>query len=91
MLGSLCGRRRIGISIELPTTPRQAAAGAIWSVPGHWLAAQKGIASISDQSDSRLIIRISGPKVREALAKVPVDLHPGTLGPGLFTIMALFF
>lgn len=34
-------------------------------------------ASVTDQSDAYVIVRLAGPKVREALAKlVPVDLHP---------------
>lgn len=35
-----------------------------------------GIASVSDQSHGRVIIRVSGPKARAVLAKgTPVDLH----------------
>lgn len=35
------------------------------------------LASVSDQSDGYAVLRLSGFKVREALAKlVPVDLHP---------------
>jgi|SRR5580658_10325879 heterotetrameric sarcosine oxidase gamma subunit len=35
------------------------------------------IATISDQSHGRIIIRVAGPRVRETLAKgTPVDLHP---------------
>lgn len=35
-----------------------------------------GIASVSDQSHGRVIIRIAGPKARNVLAKgTPVDLH----------------
>jgi sarcosine oxidase subunit gamma len=34
-------------------------------------------AAVTDQSDARLVLRLSGPRVREVLAKgVPVDLHP---------------
>ena len=34
------------------------------------------LASVSDQSDGRLLVELSGPDVREALAKlVPIDLH----------------
>ena len=34
-------------------------------------------AAVSDQSDSRLVLRLSGPRVRDVLAKgVPLDLHP---------------
>jgi len=40
-------------------------------------------AAVSDQSDARLILRISGPRVRDVLAKgVPVDLHPKAFRPG---------
>ena len=36
-----------------------------------------GVAAVSDQSDARLVLRVSGPRVRDVLAKgVPVDLHP---------------
>jgi len=40
-------------------------------------------AAVSDQSDARLVLRVSGPRVREVLAKgVPVDLHPKAFRPG---------
>jgi sarcosine oxidase subunit gamma len=36
-----------------------------------------GLASVSDQSHGRVIIRLTGPKARAILAKgTPVDLHP---------------
>ncbi len=71
----------------------------IWAGPGRWLAAApnqppstfesnlrealSGLASVTSQSDGRAIIRVSGPKAREALAKgVPLDLDPRTFGPG---------
>jgi len=42
-----------------------------------------GLASCSDQSHGRIILRISGPKARTLLAKgTPVDLHPSVFGPG---------
>jgi sarcosine oxidase subunit gamma len=59
--------------------------------PGQWLASADGVpdfvarlrsdlspvAAIADQSDSRLIVRLSGPRVRDVLAKgLAVDLHP---------------
>jgi len=70
-----------------------------WAGPGHWLAsaqgmeghafesqlrtALSGLASISNQSDGRTVIRLSGPKAREALAKgVPLDLHPRAFAAG---------
>jgi heterotetrameric sarcosine oxidase gamma subunit len=71
----------------------------IWTGPGHWLAiaeSEKGhlfearlrdglasLASISDQSDGRIVFRISGSKARAALAKsLPLDLHPRAFAPG---------
>ncbi len=48
-------------------------------------------ASVIDQSHGRVIIRISGPKVRAVLAKgTPVDLHAGhfPLGKSAMTQMA---
>lgn len=43
----------------------------------------EGLASCSDQSHGRIILRIKGPKARELLAKgTPIDLHPSAFGPG---------
>jgi sarcosine oxidase subunit gamma len=70
-----------------------------WSAPGQWLASAEGVepvtfekrlrekfsevAAISNQSDGRCVIRISGPATRDVLAKgVPIDLHPSAFGPG---------
>ena len=67
--------------------------------PGQWLAmaqARDGhaleedlreklgpAASVGDQSDGRLVIRVAGPQARAAIQKiVPVDLHPRAFGPG---------
>jgi sarcosine oxidase subunit gamma len=61
--------------------------------PGQWLATSealangaladdlaaklKGLASVSDQSDGRAIVRIAGPRARDVLAKgLPIDLDP---------------
>lgn len=66
---------------------------AIGTGPGRWLvfaegldgpalvarlkALAGGLAAVTDQSDANVIFDISGPKVREALAKgISVDLHP---------------
>jgi heterotetrameric sarcosine oxidase gamma subunit len=60
--------------------------------PGQWITGMEGIAptdfiahlrsslgtfaAITDQCDSRLILRVTGPRVRDVLAKgVPIDLH----------------
>jgi sarcosine oxidase subunit gamma len=40
------------------------------------------LASISDQTDGRLAVELSGPKARAALAKLaPIDLHPRVFRP----------
>lgn len=42
-----------------------------------------GLASVTDQSHGRVIIRIAGPKARAVLAKgTPVDLHPAEFPAG---------
>jgi methylglutamate dehydrogenase subunit D len=66
--------------------------------PGAWLAMSErganefaarlmadldGLASVSDQSDGYLLIRLTGARVRDALAKlVPIDVHPRAFEPG---------
>ncbi len=43
----------------------------------------EGLASCSDQSHGRVILRIAGPKARALIAKgTPVDLHTSVFGPG---------
>jgi methylglutamate dehydrogenase subunit D len=71
----------------------------IWAGPGRWLArtpAQtgatletmlrgelSGLASVINQTDGRCVFRISGPNLREVLAKgLPIDLDPRVFGPG---------
>jgi len=71
----------------------------VWAGPGHWLAVTEGgdggsfemllrhdlsnLASISDQSDGRAVVRITGARARDALAKgVPVDLNPRVFTAG---------
>jgi len=71
----------------------------VWAGPGHWLAVREGgdassferllrqdlsnLASISDQSDGRTVVRIAGARARDALAKgVPVDLNPRVFTAG---------
>ena len=67
--------------------------------PGQWLAVSetlgndtlardlaqrlKGLASISDQSGGRTVLRISGPRARDVLAKgLPIDLDPRAFPSG---------
>lgn len=77
--------------------------GLIWSAPGQWLAvapsphalrelpdALRGIAAVTDQSDSRALVRVSGPQARAMLAKgVAVDLHPRAFGPGRAAVTSI--
>ena len=50
--------------------------------PAIWRNA-KGLASISDQSGGRTVLRVSGPRARDVLAKgLPIDLHPRAFAPG---------
>ncbi|MEQ1715135.1 MAG: sarcosine oxidase subunit gamma family protein [Hyphomicrobium sp.] len=75
----------------------------VWAGPEQWLAiAQhgnrrdleaelagqlKGFASVTDQSDARTFVRVSGPKSRATLAKgLPIDLHPRAFPAGAAAI-----
>jgi sarcosine oxidase subunit gamma len=70
-----------------------------WAGPGHWLACRDNeagkafevhlrthlseFAAVCGQSDGRAVVRVAGPRARDALAKgVPVDLHPRAFKPG---------
>jgi len=70
-----------------------------WAGSGQWLASAEreaghafearlradfaGLASVSDQSDGRVVLRIGGTRARDMLAKgVMIDLHPRAFGPG---------
>jgi sarcosine oxidase subunit gamma len=68
----------------------------IWSGPGQWLVAAPdrntiaalamklaGSAALTDQTDGRVMLRISGARVRDVLAKgCPIDLHPRAFKAG---------
>lgn len=69
----------------------------VWSGPNQWLLMQPSdsttaidpastlanLASITDQSDARVHLRLTGPDVRNALAKlVLLDLHPAEFPVG---------
>lgn len=89
----------LGLSLpQEPKRVATADVSIVWSAPGQWLvlfasggrqrvsdlaAGLQGLASTTDQSDSRAILEISGPRVRDALAKgVMLDLHPSVFAPG---------
>jgi len=64
----------------------------VWSGPGSWLAEAHEdvadvelllhgpfgeLAAVCEQTDSRVVVELSGPRVRDVLCKgVPIDLHP---------------
>jgi sarcosine oxidase subunit gamma len=74
----------------------------VWSGPGQWLAlgpmmaapiesrlgaAFGASASIVDQSGSRNLLELRGPRVRDALAKgVSIDLHPRSFKTGAVAV-----
>jgi sarcosine oxidase subunit gamma len=42
-----------------------------------------GLASLSEQSDARVVVDVAGPRARDVLAKgIPLDLHPRAFAPG---------
>jgi sarcosine oxidase subunit gamma len=68
----------------------------IWSGPGQWLVAAPSrdavaaltmklgdAAAVTDQTDARVVLRLSGPRVRDVLAKgCLIDLHPRAFKAG---------
>ncbi len=67
----------------------------LWCAPGQYLAvgdaaatqrladALRGTALTIDLTDARVVVRLSGPAVREVLTRVvPLDLHPRAMRPG---------
>lgn len=84
---------------QTPRRAAAAGIAFTWAGPGHWLASSEtqagdafearladllgGLAAVADQSDGRSVIRVGGPRAREALGKgVLIDLHPRAFGPG---------
>lgn len=70
----------------------------VGTAPGQWLAVSetlqnealagdlaervRGLASVSDQSGGRTVVRIGGPRARDVLAKgLPIDLNPRSFPP----------
>ncbi|NJM30278.1 MAG: sarcosine oxidase subunit gamma [Rhizobiales bacterium] len=82
---------------------KQRGIGVRWAGPDQYFAISEGalygdlkkklggLASLSDQSHGRIVIRIEGPKARAVLAKgTPIDLHAGEfpVGKSALTQMA---
>ena len=83
-------KTRFGLDLpETPAATQSKSHSAFWAGPGQWLLvadargafaedmqALAGLAAVSDQSDGKAVLRLSGPRVREALAKgCMIDLH----------------
>jgi sarcosine oxidase subunit gamma len=81
-----------------PRLAQGAGLAMIWTGPEDWLVlaseepaqGMEGLlqpligaqAAIADQSHARLILRLTGPRVRDVLAKgLPIDLHPRVFRP----------
>lgn len=94
------------LGIALPSTPKivsGASHDAVWSGPDQWLlraATRQGFAAllealpaqatVSDQSDARAAVRLSGPHVRDMLAKgVMLDLHPAAFAVGAVALTSI--
>jgi methylglutamate dehydrogenase subunit D len=86
-------RERYGL--DLPMVPRAAHSAShtvVWAGPGQWLliterkedfSALSSLAAVSEQSDARAALRLTGPNVRDMLAKgCMIDLHPAAFPPG---------
>ena len=70
--------------------------GIVWAGFGQWLVVAQdrqqgaelresfdGLAATADQSAGRAMLRIGGPRARDALAKgCPIDLHDSVFAPG---------
>jgi sarcosine oxidase subunit gamma len=97
-------RTRFGL--DLPSTPaiaHSATHAAIWAGPGQWLLvaesaagfadalqALSGLAAVADQSSGRAALRLSGARVREALAKgCMLDLHPTAFPVGMAALTSI--
>ncbi len=95
---SAAAERAFGAPLPLaPRVASGAGVSIIWSGPGHWLVESSsaainmnflltscaGLASVFEQTDSRMVLEVSGPRVRDVLAKgLPVDLHPASFQVG---------
>lgn len=94
-----CMRQRLHIDLpQRPRRTIAGDFALICTAPDTWLAMQAGarndlaaelrqlvgkLASISDQSDGYAVLRLSGPNIRDTLAKmIPVDLHHRAFAPG---------
>ena len=91
---------------EMPTRSQRDGLAVVWSGPGQWLltataadgpaieikakAALADLASLSDQSHARVHLQVTGPSVRDALAKlVAIDLDAAIFSVGAVAMTGL--
>lgn len=99
-------KARFGLDLPLrPQVARSAAHALVWAGPGQWLllaegrdgfiddlSALSGFAAVANQSDSRSALRLSGPRIRDALAKgCMLDLHPSAFPPGFTALSSIVY
>jgi sarcosine oxidase subunit gamma len=92
--------------LDLPAAPAAVSSPShalVWCGPGQWLLvaetrgafaddldALSGLAAVAEQSDGRAVLRLSGPRVREALAKgCMLDLHPSAFPVGMTALTSI--
>ena len=92
-------RKAFGLDLpETPRRVGDPRLAFLWAGATRWMAVSEsgdarlettlrdrlgGLASVTDQSDGRVVLRFSGPSVRDLLGKaLAVDLHPRTFRPG---------
>lgn len=101
-------RERFGLELPTgPRRSAASGTAFVGTGPGAWLAIGErggnefaatlmrdldGVASVADQSDGYVLIRLSGDRVRDALAKlIPINVHPRAfaVGDAASTVAAL--
>lgn len=97
---------KAGFGLDLPSTPgivRSKTHEAVWAGPGQWLliandragfadalAPLSDIAAVADQSSGRAALRLSGARIRDALAKgCMLDLHPAAFPVGMAALTSI--
>jgi sarcosine oxidase subunit gamma len=94
--------------LDLPSSPRavrSASHALVWAGAGQWLliaesrngftedlAALSCLVAVADQSDSRAALRLSGARIRDALAKgCMLDLHASAFPPGFAALTSIAY
>lgn len=92
--------------LDLPSKPAIVSAkthAAVWAGPGQWLLIAEDragftdalvplsdVAAVADQSSGRAALRLSGERVRDALAKgCMLDLHPAAFPVGMTALTSI--